>query len=208
MYIKLRKFYTPRQRVAKKICVFIKNMTLIFPIMKGEKSAPALIKLVKLVVVGLLVCSIFFYLPACFSATQQETLAVAVDYIIDGDSLVIRRDTKTMEVRLWGIDAPEYDQPDSDSAKAALMKLALERRAKVQIKYRDRYGRYVALLYIDGLNVNETMVRTGHSWVYERYCDEPLCESWKRLEDEARKNKRGLWAGSNPVAPWRWKARR
>lgn len=205
MYIKLRKFYAPRQRGAKKIFAFIKNMTLLFPVMKGEKSAPTLIKLA---VLGLLVCSIIFYFSACFSAPQQETVAAAVDYIIDGDSLVIRRDTRTMEVRLWGIDAPEYDQPDSDPAKAALMKLALGRRAKVEIKYRDRYGRYVALLYIDGLNINETMIRSGHSWVYERYCDEPLCESWKRLEDEARKDKRGLWAGSNPVAPWRWKARR
>ena len=96
-------------------------MTLLFPVMKGEKSAPTLIKLALL---GLLVCSIIFYFSACFSAPQQETVAAAVDYIIDGDSLVIRRDTRTMEVRLWGIDAPEYDQPDSDSAKAALMKLA------------------------------------------------------------------------------------
>ena len=141
-------------------------------------------------------------------SAAQGPVDIVVDYVVDGDSLVVQKAGKVMEVRLWGIDAPEYDQPDSIPAKNALKKMVVGQNGVLYIKYRDRYGRYVSLLKIDDLNVNETMVATGHGWVYTRYCREPVCQRWEHLQAEAKKKKRGLWNGKNPVPPWQWKASR
>jgi endonuclease YncB( thermonuclease family) len=135
-------------------------------------------------------------------------MSVAVDYVVDGDSLVVKRNGKAMEVRLWGIDAPEYDQPYSAVSKKALQKLTAARAGTLYVKYRDRYGRYVAVLVIDDLNINQELVKGGYSWVYGRYCREPICRRWELLQDEAKADRHGLWAGRDPVPPWQWKARR
>ena len=49
--------------------------------------------------------------------------------------------------------------------------------------------------------VNEELVSAGFAWVYPRYCDRPICERWKVLEDEAREAKRGLWADPHAIPP-------
>ncbi|MGI9536789.1 MAG: thermonuclease family protein [Desulfocapsaceae bacterium] len=144
----------------------------------------------------------------CTASAAEESVAVVVDYVVDGDSLVVRRKGTAMEVRLWGIDAPEYDQPNSLPAKNALKKLVVGRKGELQAKYRDRYGRHVSLLTIEDLNINEAMVAAGHSWVYSRYCREVVCLRWAHLQAEAKKKKLGLWKENNPIAPWQWKASR
>ena len=157
-------------------------------------------------------------LSICFAAAVVFTEVIAgaaqgpamiiVDYVVDGDSLVVWNGAQKMEVRLWGIDAPEYDQPDSIPAKNGLKRMVMGQKGALYIKYQDRYGRYVALLEIEGLNVNEAMVAAGHSWVYDRYCREPVCRRWKDLQAQAKEQRRGLWSGNDPVPPWQWKASR
>ena len=139
---------------------------------------------------------------------QKIPLAVKVKYVIDGDSLAVEQDGKSMEIRLWGIDAPEYDQPHSLISKSSLRKLVDDRYGQLHIKYRDRYGRYVAVLLIDDLNVNQELVQGGHSWVYDRYCNEKICDRWRLLQEEARRKHYGLWGEKDPEPPWQWKARR
>lgn len=156
---------------------------------------------------------IFSYLLAvqlCLLASWSRAelgnpLSVVVDYVIDGDSLVVQRNGKEMEVRLWGVDAPEYDQPYSARAKEALKILTEGQEGTLYVKYRDRYERYVAVLVIDGLTINAELVKDGLSWVYGRYCDEPVCQRWELMQAEAKTNRQGLWGGRNPVPPWRWK---
>ena len=72
----------------------------------------------------------------------------------------------------------------------------------------DRYGRYVAVLFSQGVNVNEEMIASGNSWVHIYYCWEPICEKWRELEKQARKDKRSIWKEENPIPPWQWKAKR
>ncbi len=142
------------------------------------------------------------------AGASQGPAAIIVDYVVDGDSLVVRKGARKMEVRLWGIDAPEYDQPDSIPAKNGLKKMVMGQKGVLYIKYQDRYGRYVSVLKIEDLNVNEAMVAAGYSWVYDRYCREPVCQRWKHLQAEAKEQRRGLWSGKDPVPPWQWKASR
>ncbi|MCE3954211.1 thermonuclease family protein, partial [Escherichia coli] len=49
---------------------------------------------------------------------------------------------------------------------------------------------------------NRFMVQSGAAWVYEHYnTDNDLAT----LQQEARSQKRGLWADPNPVPPWEWR---
>ena len=158
---------------------------------------------------GFLVSSlvIFFIAVLSPSARAADVVHGRVEYILDGDSLTVEADDHQLEVRLWGIDSPEYNQSGAWQAREALSRLALGREVNLRIKYRDRYGRTVAEIYHKGTSINELMVAEGHSWVHPYYCRKPVCKRWKRLETEARQRRIGVWSSDNPVPPWQWKKR-
>jgi endonuclease YncB( thermonuclease family) len=116
--------------------------------------------------------------------------------VVDGDSLR-RGDT---EIRLHGIDAPEYRQTCRDKhgteyacgKQAANVLRSLVREGEVFCTpiETDRYGRAVAVCSKDGLDINGEMVRLGWAVAYSRHS-----LSYVRLEAEARRARRGIWAG-------------
>jgi micrococcal nuclease len=53
----------------------------------------------------------------------------------------------------------------------------------------DRYGRTVGRVYIDGLDVNEEVVRQGRAWVYRKYARD---QSLFTLENQAREARVGI----------------
>ncbi|GAB4343706.1 MAG: thermonuclease family protein [Desulfobulbaceae bacterium] len=128
--------------------------------------------------------------------------------VIDGDSIKVRRDSRLYEIRLYGIDTPEYRQPYSNKAKQLTRRLCLGRASVVLEKDIDRYGRIVAVVFCGDTMVNRELVEQGLAWHYPRYCHEqPLCGELRRLEERAAARKRGLWRDPSPVAPWEWKRR-
>lgn len=67
-----------------------------------------------------------------------------------------------------------------------------------------RYGRTVAEVILpDGRSLNYELVRTGYAWWYVKCA--PADQELKRLEAEARAEKRGLWIQPNPTPPWEWR---
>lgn len=134
----------------------------------------------------------------CFQSGRLQ-----VDKVIDGDTLYL---TDGMKVRLYGIDAPERDQPFGSESRAALAEMA-DGPVRIEEMDRDRYGRVVAVVFIDGRNVNQEMVRTGAAWVYDRYCRVDFCFAWEALETAARSGKYGLWRRPGAVEPWKWRRR-
>jgi len=126
--------------------------------------------------------------------------------VIDGDSLLIKQGREIYEIRLYGIDAPEYGQDYGKKAKSYLRKYILYKNVSVEPKDIDKYHRIVALVYNQGDLVNKELVRAGMAWVYHRYCkEEALCSEMKALEQAARDMQSGLWCVGNPVSPWNWK---
>ena len=127
--------------------------------------------------------------------------------VTDGDTLTVQRNDQEVDVRLYGIDCPETDQPYGHRATRFTKMMARFERVEIEPQDRDQYGRVVALVYIDvdGECLNEELVTAGHVWVYERYCHIRDCDHWQRLERRARQAERGLWAGDNPVPPWNWR---
>jgi endonuclease YncB( thermonuclease family) len=118
-------------------------------------------------------------------------------HVIDGDSLRMGG----VEVRLQGIDAPEYSQickdrhgakyPCGRHAANILRGLAAPQKISCTSHEIDRYGRSVAICMSAGQDLNAEMVRLGWAVAYSRHS-----LSYVRLEAEARRAKRGIWAGS------------
>ena len=131
---------------------------------------------------------------------------VSVISIIDGDSIMVRRGVEELEIRLWGIDAPEYDQPHARAAYNALRSVVIDSDLTLEVVDRDKYDRLVVIAQKDRLNVNEYMVRTGYAWVHIYYCKAEICKKWYKLQAEARRKKGGLWEYDSPIPPWTWKA--
>lgn len=80
--------------------------------------------------------------------------------VIDGDTLVLEGGIK---VRLLGIDAPETGQPFYRESKQYLEQLALGKQVSLEhdAKLKDRYGRLLSYLFLNGTMLNQLMLEDG-----------------------------------------------
>ncbi len=126
--------------------------------------------------------------------------------VIDGDTLIVKIQGAEMTFRLSGIDAPEIDQPFGREARDELVKIVGNQHCVMQVVEADSYGRTVVHLWIGDLNVNAEMMRRGMAWFDSEYARN---EALYLLENEAREQKRGLWAlpREKRVEPWEWRRR-
>jgi len=116
-------------------------------------------------------------------SAQTETLEGKVVKIADGDTLtLLTSSNEQVKIRLAGIDTPEKKQPFGNKAKQALANLAFQKQALIEVEVKDRYGRTVGVVFVDGLNVNAELVKQGMAWVYRKYTnDKALYELESRL---------------------------
>jgi endonuclease YncB( thermonuclease family) len=129
-----------------------------------------------------------------------------VTKVLDGDSFRIKKGRKTVEVRLYGIDSPEWGQAYGNRAKRYLKAKINRTTVRVSPRDVDRYGRTVALVSISGRLMNRELVREGLAWMYPRYCKEqPLCSELKKIQRKAMAGGHGLWRDKVPVPPWQWR---
>ena len=133
---------------------------------------------------------------------HSEEFTAKIIAVLDGDTVLIRRGGKPVKIRLAEIDAPEKAQTFGVTSKQSLSGMVLGKRVKVVSRAVDRYGRLVAHLSVDGLDVNAEQVRRGMAWEYSNFHSNKALVA---LQNEARKAPRGLWAQDNPTAPWIWR---
>ena len=137
------------------------------------------------------------------STAQATTLSGRVVKVADGDTIQVLVNGKAEKIRLAGIDCPEKKQPFGQAATRYTLKLAAQKIVTVQVETTDRYGRKVAEVFLpEGQSLNRELVRSGYAWWFRKYSTD---QSIGELENEARTARRGLWADSNPVAPWEWR---
>ncbi|MEH6581753.1 MAG: thermonuclease family protein [Halioglobus sp.] len=124
--------------------------------------------------------------------------------VFDGDTVsVLDSSGSQHRVRLHGIDTPEYDQPHGRQASRALQQLLADRKVGIVVKDIDRLDRTVAVVYLDGVNINLSMVSTGDAWWYRHYASSDRA---LRLAERGAQDKRlGLWGAKDPVPPWEWR---
>jgi len=114
-----------------------------------------------------------------------------------------------MEVSLAGIVTPrisrikrEQKQTDSRRARNYLAELLLDKIVDIKGYGLDQYERILGVVFLKGKNINLEMVRAGLAEVYKGNPPMGLnLESYRKVEEEARKAKRGMWALKNSVCP-------
>ncbi len=119
--------------------------------------------------------------------------------VTDGDSIFVMIDGREQEIRLEGVDCPEFGQAFCKRAKQFTSGLVFGKDVAVQEVTFDNYGRMVGRVYVGQADLSLELVRAGLAWHYKRYSKETRLSD---AEVEARRDRRGLWADENPVAPW------
>lgn len=141
----------------------------------------------------------------CLISCAAEEQKGTVVKVIDGDTFDLMIESKTIRVRMFGIDSPERGQAFNVKAKEFAAGLIAGKDINVVVRNKDRYGRFVCDAYLaDGTHVNAEIVKAGFAWHFTRYSDD---EELAELQEEARTSKRGLWQDSNPVPPWEFRRR-
>ena len=141
---------------------------------------------------------------AAIPAIAGEPITGKVVSVTDGDTVrVLDAANVQHKVRLDGIDAPERGQPFGTVARDRLAALVMGKAVTVHSDGRDKYGRTLGRIEIEGQDVNRTLVAEGLAWHYVRYSDDATLAEAER---EARAAQRGLWRDPAPVPLWEWLA--
>lgn len=141
--------------------------------------------------------------------SEAEILQGRVIGISDGDSVtVLDASSMQVKIRLMGMDAPERKQAFSKQSRQSLAALLFDRQVTVESSKKDKYGRTVGKILMDGLDVNLEQIKAGMAWHYKQYQHEQPDGDrllYVQAEEEARAARRGLWMEADPVPPWEWR---
>ena len=142
-------------------------------------------------------------------ACNAETITGNVVGVADGDTItVLDADKVQHKIRLAGIDAPEKKQEFGNRSKESLSDLVFDKTVNVETEKRDRYGREIGKVLVNGQDVNLVQVERGMAWFYRQYQREQSPNDrrlYEAAEDAARADKRGLWRDADPMPPWEFR---
>jgi endonuclease YncB( thermonuclease family) len=124
---------------------------------------------------------------AVYAEKRAEYLLDGLQYerTIDGDTFV----ASGRKIRLWGIDAPEKNDPASLASTLYLeviLKKGILTCKQIDV---DRYRRDVMQCFVDGFDVASDLVRFGLAKDYKKYSG----GFYSSEEAFAKKNKSGIW---------------
>lgn len=131
-----------------------------------------------------------------------------VTEVVDGDTIEVDMNGTPEKIRLIGVDTPETKKPNaavqcygpeaSDFTKKALTGKSVRLEADPLDDNRDRYGRLLRYVYLqDGSLLEETLIKQGLGFAYTSFPFQKKIQ-FAQLQDEAQKNKVGLWGTCTP----------
>ena len=157
-----------------------------------------------------------FSLALFFSPAHAEQMTCLVVGVTDGDTIKVRCGQpgayEQIKVRFGAIDAPESKQAFGQRSKQALSDLLYMQQAHLDCRKKDRYKRDICTVSTDAAgDVGLAMIRQGMAWWYRDYAREQSADARKRYEQaeqQAMKEKRGLWSDPHAMPPWEWRRER
>jgi micrococcal nuclease len=140
-------------------------------------------------------------------ATRQEPAAVLqtltgpVVYVVDGNTIDVQLDGRTVRVHYLGINTPESTHPEKGvepfgpEAAAANRRLVGGKTVRLELDVQpwDRYQRLLAYVYVGDLMVNAELVRQGYAQVATVPPNVRYQDRFRALQQDAREAQRGLW---------------
>jgi micrococcal nuclease len=126
--------------------------------------------------------------PAKFNKIESRVAEKA----IDGDTILLQNREK---VRLIGLDASEKGEECWAEARDRLQDLVGGKRIVMERDFseRDKYGRLVRFVYVNGFFVNLAMVEEGLAEAFEFEPDVSRAGEFKAAEQRASKEGGCLW---------------
>ena len=109
------------------------------------------------------------------------TYRAEITKVYDGDTITCDIDLgfgivmRNQKIRLYGINTPEIrgsQRPEGLRSKEALesLLLAAERPYEVTLQTKrdkkGKFGRWLAVVIVDGVNINQALVESGHAEIY------------------------------------------
>ena len=126
--------------------------------------------------------------------------------VVDGDTIKVDGVT----VRLAGLDAPELGQIAQSvnkewfdqglTVKTVLTRAIQGRQVSVTSIKRGKYGRVVGVVMCEGLDIGALLVGNGHAIA-------AYGNQYKALEEQARREGKGIWGQAVSYDPRSWRQR-
>ncbi len=130
---------------------------------------------------------------------QSDENLFRVSRVIDGDTIELEGGQK---VRYIGINSPETVHPEKSvecfgkeaSNKNKELVEGKEIKLEKDVSETDKYDRLLRYVYVGDLFINDYLVRNGYAYSSSYPPDIKFQEQFRKAEEEAKNNKRGLWA--------------
>lgn len=124
-----------------------------------------------------------------------------VTRVVDGDTIEVRLDGATEDVRYIGVDTPETVKPgapvDCFGPQASRFNHDLVEGRRVRLVFgverRDHYGRLLSYVYLGRRFVNAELLARGFGRTLTIAPNDRFAGRFKRLEIAAGRAGRGLW---------------
>ncbi len=133
---------------------------------------------------------------------RTVTAEYRVVAVTDGDTVeVVAPDGTRDRIRLLGVDTPETHHPTEpvecfgpEAAAYTQERLAGQSvRLEGDVETRDRYGRRLAYVILDGARFNDELLRLGYAELLVIEPNHAHARTMLQAELEAKRERRGLW---------------
>jgi len=135
--------------------------------------------------------------PALRKQSAEYPDTVTVVTVIDGDTFILSSG-KTVRIAL--IDTPEHNEPYYDSATQFLANLILDNMVSIKLisAQSDRYGRTLAEVYRDSINVGLSILENGLGLLYLYPENSHLKDIYLPTQKRALLENVGIWSLPEP----------
>lgn len=122
--------------------------------------------------------------------------------VVDGDTFIIDYKGTEERVRLIGIDTPESVHPNESKNTEEGIKTSNYTKERLEgkmikleldVQERDKYGRILAYVYVDGNMYNKELLELGYAKLATYPPNVKYVDDFTKLQEQARENKVGLW---------------
>jgi micrococcal nuclease len=98
-----------------------------------------------------------------FPVFSTDSVTGKVVDVADGDTItILTTQNQHIKIRLSSIDCPESSQPFGNKAKQFTFAMAFGKNVTIHPETTDKYGRTVAMVLVNGLNLNKEIVANGY----------------------------------------------
>ncbi len=156
----------------------------------------------------ILLLAVSLILVSCSTPEKTpEGTITRVERVVSGNTLEVIDSRSVVpvlqKVRLLGISAPDLKQnPWGIQAKGYLEQLSLGKEVLIEsdVEQSDRYNRVLAYVWLDGVLLNEQLVKSGYVLADELVPNSKYSQRLQYAQYEARILGLGIW---NPQQPMR-----